>query len=119
MEAWEQQYKAILEEMEKHPVLHDLENDELQPMIWYKKWLLELNAQLDRLTALGLPVSYVDAHMAPDAAIPGLSDEMRSWAAGKGLLYVRDYYNFPPADMPAFGPTEEVYQKNVERWLDS
>lgn len=81
--------------------------------------LLELNAQLDRLTALGLPVSYVDAHMAPDAAIPGLSDEMRSWAAGKGLLYVRDYYNFPPADMPAFGPTEEVYQKNVERWLDS
>lgn len=40
MEAWEQQYKAILEEMEKHPVLHDLENDELQPMIWYKKWLV-------------------------------------------------------------------------------
>lgn len=81
--------------------------------------LLELNAQLDRLKALGLPVSYVDAHMAPDAVIPGLSDEMRSWAAGKGLLYVRDYYNFPPAGMPAFSPTEDGYQENVERWLDS
>lgn len=81
--------------------------------------LLELNAQLDRLTALGLPVSYVDAHMAPDAVIPGLSDEMRTWTAGKGLLYVRDYYNFPPTGLPAFGPTEEGYQKNVECWLNS
>lgn len=81
--------------------------------------LLELNAQLDRLTALGLPVSYVDAHMAPDAVIPCLSDEMHSWATSKGLLYVRSYYNFPPTGMPTFAPTEDGYQKNVERWLDS
>lgn len=81
--------------------------------------LLELNAQLERLTALGLPVCYVDAHMAPDASIPGLSGELRAWAADKGLLYVRDYYCFPPAGMPAFGPSETIYQKHVERWLDS
>lgn len=39
MEAWEQQYVAILEEMEKHPVLHDLAGGEPQPMVWYKQQL--------------------------------------------------------------------------------
>lgn len=80
--------------------------------------MLELNAQLERLTALGLPVSYVDAHMAPDAGIPGLSDEMRCWAEKKGLLYVRDYYHFPDSGMPAFAPTEDTYQKSVDSWLN-
>ena len=67
---------------------------------------------------MGLPVSYVDAHMAPDAGIPGLSDEMRCWAEKKGLLYVRDYYHFPDSGMPAFAPTEDTYQKSVDSWLN-
>lgn len=81
--------------------------------------LLELNAQLERLTRLGLPVRYVDAHMAPDEAIPGLREAMADWAQSKGILYVRDYYRFPPAGMPAFAPTEAQYQVNVDTWLDS
>ena len=53
MEAWEQQYKAILEEMEKHPVLHDLENDELQPMIWYKNgWWAVRAAGITRIVCM-------------------------------------------------------------------
>ena len=41
MEAWEQQYKAMLEEMEKHPVLYDLAGGEPQPMVWYKQQLAD------------------------------------------------------------------------------
>lgn len=81
--------------------------------------LQELNAQLDRLTVLRLPVSYLDAHMMPDDWIPGLADEMADWAAHKGLLYVRSFYSFPPAGMPVFAATEAQYQQNVEHWLDS
>lgn len=81
--------------------------------------MLELNAQLDRLSALGLPVTYVDTHMAPDETIAGLSDCLREWAEEKGLLYVKGYYSFPSAGMPEFAPTEQGYQKNVVKWLDS
>ena len=81
--------------------------------------LLELNAQLERLKHLGLSVHYVDAHMAPDEAVPGLREAMSAWAQRKGLLYVRDYYHFPPAGMPVFAPTEKQYQTNVDSWLRS
>ena len=79
----------------------------------------ECTAQLDRLTRLGLPVSYVDTHMAPDAAVPGLSDRMRAWAQRKGLLYVWDFYHFPRDGMPAFGPSEAIYRQHLDGWLDS
>lgn len=39
MEAWEQQYEAILDEMEKHPALQDLAGGEPRPMVWYKQRL--------------------------------------------------------------------------------
>lgn len=77
----------------------------------------ELNAQLERLTALGLPVSYVDGHMAPDGLLPGLAEHMSVWAQSRGLLYVRDHSRFPSCGMPAFAPSEAAYQSNVEHWL--
>lgn len=79
----------------------------------------ELDAQRERLAALGLPVCYVDTHMSPDAAIPGLSDRIRQWAKENGLLYVRDYYAFPSGGLPEFAASEALYQENVEKWLDS
>lgn len=77
----------------------------------------ELNAQLETLLSLGLPVSYVDGHMAPDGLLPGLAEQMKTWAQGRGLLYVRDHSRFPACGMPAFAPSEAAYQANVEHWL--
>lgn len=79
----------------------------------------ELEAQWRRLAELGLPISYVDTHMAPDAFIPGLSDRMRRWAREKGILYAPDYDAFPSAGLPDYDASEARYQKNIEEWLDS
>ncbi len=77
----------------------------------------ELNAQLETLLSLGLPISYVDGHMAPDGLLPDLAERMRTWAQSHGLLYVRDHSRFPACGMPAFAPSEAAYQANVEHWL--
>lgn len=98
-------YSSVQELADAHPRLEEL--------------MCELEAQRAHLAAQGLPLSYVDTHMLPDFVIPGLSERISRWALEKGLLYVRDYYSFPPAGMPRFAASEKDYQKNVEIWLDS
>lgn len=80
--------------------------------------LREAAAQLDRLTALGLPVSYLDGHMFPTRFLPGLEDALRQWCREKGLRYASDY------DMlyrggPDMAPTYPAFAKNTEKWLQN
>lgn len=69
--------------------------------------LLELNAQLDYLTRLGLSISYVDSHMLPEKYIPGLSVVLGEWAMQKGLLNHLQYYRFPGDKLPTLRHTRE------------
>ena len=56
----------------------------------------EWNAQLDRLTRLGLDIRYADSHMFPEIAFEGLDDEMSRWIQEKGLVDHRYFYNILP-----------------------
>lgn len=78
--------------------------------------LQEADAQLDRLTALGLPITYLDGHMGPEDMIPGLADALAQWCRKKGLLYARPFYRYA-ADQPAFGETYETFSAQVDQWL--
>lgn len=78
--------------------------------------LREASAQLDRLTALGLPITYVDGHMFPYLYVPGLEQALRQWCREKGLLYASAYDGLYQGG-PAFGPTYEAFSQSVEQWL--
>lgn len=78
--------------------------------------LREAAAQLDRLTALGLPVSYLDGHMFPGRFVPGLDDALRQWCREKGLRYASDYDGLYRGG-PAFAPDYRSYSANVDGWL--
>lgn len=78
--------------------------------------LREAAAQLDRLTALGLPITYLDGHMFPNRFIPGLDQALSQWCREKGLLYAA------PLDRlyvggPAFGPTYAAFSHATDQWL--
>lgn len=77
----------------------------------------EFDAQLDRLTRLGLPVSYVDMHMMPYAEIPGLQEEMSRWIAGKGLIDHMPFYRTPDQFEPARATTLEEQAVYWEDWF--
>ncbi|MBP5272647.1 MAG: ChbG/HpnK family deacetylase [Clostridia bacterium] len=81
--------------------------------------LREFDAQLDRLTALGLPVSYVDMHMMPYPEVPGLQEEMSRWIAQKGLIDHMPYYH----SLSSFGPenamTPEEGLAHWREWLSA
>lgn len=62
--------------------------------------IVECEAQLDKLTAAGFKISYVDSHMLPERSIPGLQEELDRWIEAKGLINHRDYYNFFPGGVP-------------------
>lgn len=78
--------------------------------------LREAAAQLDRLTALGLPVSYLDGHMFPGRFVPGLDDALRQWCREKGLRYASDYDGLYLGG-PAFAPDSPGYSAHVDSWL--
>lgn len=78
--------------------------------------LCEAEAQLDRMTRLGLPVSYLDGHMFPDRFVPGLGDALRQWCAGKGLRCAMDFDPLYRGG-PAFADTYEAFRRNTEAWL--
>ncbi len=77
----------------------------------------ECDAQLDKLTWLGLPVVYVDSHMGPELVIPGLQERFREWIASKGLIDAYDYYQ--PADrmIPDYTENDSDYLDSVEKWI--
>jgi chitin disaccharide deacetylase len=62
--------------------------------------LVECEAQLNKLTAAGFNISYVDSHMLPERFIPGLQEELDRWIEAKGLINHRYYYNFFPGGVP-------------------
>ena len=77
--------------------------------------LHEFDAQLDRLTALGLPVAYVDMHMLPYAEIPWLEEEMSRWIARKGLIDHMPYYH----DLAQLSPGKCFgLEEGVALWRD-
>jgi hypothetical protein len=53
--------------------------------------MLEIQAQLDKLRALGFRISYVDTHMAPEYEVPGLEERLSDWTKKEGLLYWNNY----------------------------
>lgn len=81
------------------------------------KVIRECGAQLDKLTKLGLPVVYVDSHMAPELVIPGLLERFRAWIAAKGLIDAYDYYRMTENGAPAYARDDGAYLANVEAWV--
>lgn len=53
--------------------------------------LREYDCQLDHLTRLGFPISYVDSHMEAVRVCPEYDSAVRQWAAGHGLVYAADF----------------------------
>ena len=78
--------------------------------------LQEADAQLDRLTTLGLPITYLDGHMGPEDVVPGLADALAQWCRKKGLLYARPFYRYATGQ-PAFGETYAAFSACVDQWL--
>lgn len=60
----------------------------------------EISAQLDKLAKLGVCADYVDTHMLPEAAVPGLMDALSEFIKSKGLIDQRYFYTFPTAHQP-------------------
>ena len=77
----------------------------------------ELNAQLDYLTSLGVPVSYVDMHMMPYEEIPGFAEEMSGWIRRKGLIDHLPYYRTPAQFEPSPSLTPEEGERHWEAWF--
>lgn len=80
--------------------------------------LQEAGAQLDRLTGLGLPISYLDGHMFPYRFVSGLDEALRQWCQAKGLLYAAAYDRLY-AGSPAFAPTYAAFSESTDRWLQA
>ncbi|MBB3112777.1 hypothetical protein FHS18_004879 [Paenibacillus phyllosphaerae] len=54
--------------------------------------MAELQAQLNRLRALGFHISYADMHMDFSKAIPGFEAEFDDWCSREGLINAIPYY---------------------------
>lgn len=78
--------------------------------------IAELDAQLERLTTLGIPITYVDGHMFPDRIIPGLDEEMKAWAKRKGILCTNDCFALWRGN-PEFADSIPAFWENVHSWL--
>lgn len=81
--------------------------------------LVEYEAQLDRLTELGLKVNYVDSHMVPELFIPGLEKALEEWVSSKGLIDASKYYYFAEPPMPIWGDSKQAYFENIKVWLNA
>ncbi len=81
------------------------------------KIIKEYDAQLDKLTVLGLRVSYADSHMFPELFIEGLEEEFNQWIKRKGLLNSTEYYSSHAAGRPGFTQNEEEFLKSMDNWL--
>lgn len=78
--------------------------------------LAEAQAQLDRLTVAGLPISYLDGHMFPDRFIPGLTGALRSWCREKGLRYASALDHLYQGG-PDFAADSAAFARNTDAWL--
>ncbi len=55
----------------------------------------EVDAQLEKLHALGFDIRYIDSHMFPEMYIDGLDEAMAAFAKRKGLVDHMYFYNLP------------------------
>lgn len=79
--------------------------------------LKEYDAQLDRLTKLGLSVAYADSHMGPELWVSGLAEAIEDWTLKKGLISARYYYSPAKPGQPLFTGKDKDYLKEVRGWL--
>lgn len=79
--------------------------------------LKEYDAQLDKLTVLGLNVEYADSHMIPELFVDGLVEALQEWVKKKGLIDAGAFYCFPPGDALFLGNGEEKDAEAVQRWI--
>lgn len=99
-------YKSILPVREVPSLVDERGVFAMHPMLFREKMpdvdeaVREISAQLDRLISLGLTVEYLDTHMLPEAAVPGLMDALTEFARGKGLIDQRGFYTFPKQHQP-------------------
>ena len=77
----------------------------------------EYDAQLDKLTTLGLQISYADSHMFPELFVEGLEVEFKQWIRRKGLLDSTEYYSNHTAGNPTFTENENEFLISMESWL--
>ncbi len=99
-----------------HPMLFEKQMPRVEEVMW------EIRAQLERLTELGLNVSYIDTHMLPDAVIPGLTEEISRFAKEKGLIDQRWFYTFSNVRQPVPEKWEEQPEQIMReygKWLES
>lgn len=80
--------------------------------------LAEYDAQLERLTHLGLKISYVDSHMGPELLIPGMVQAIHAWSEKKGLIDAGQYYHMADPAGPEYGGDAAQYLENTEKWLE-
>lgn len=104
---WEAVHYTSVLPPEKIPTLVDGKGIfAMHPMMFQKKMpsaeeaIKEISAQLDRLTALGLTIEYIDTHMLPDTVVPGMLDLLSEFAEKKGVIDQRWYYTFPSQHQP-------------------
>lgn len=104
---WEKvHFKSILP-AEQVPSLVDADGVfAMHPLLFENKMpdvgeaIREISAQLDKLTQLGADVEYVDTHMLPEAAVPGLMDRLSEFIRSKGLIDQRYFYTFSNVHQP-------------------
>lgn len=80
---------------------------------------LEMDAQLDLLTRLGLDIRYVDSHMLPERALPGLSGLLADWARQKGLINHIPYYRAGPSLEPRPFDNLADGRRHFLAWLEA
>lgn len=82
--------------------------------------LREYDAQLDRLTRLGLRIEYADSHMIPELFVPGLPEALQEWVRRKGLIDAGKYYRMEEGEpLPGLNGEPEGDYLQVKKWKES
>lgn len=81
----------------------------------------EIEAQLDFLVKLGLTIEYIDTHMLPEAAVPGLKEALSEFSRRKGLIDHRWFYTVSSVHQPVLTGEHLLEQdiKAYEEWFVS
>ena len=125
---WEQvHFKSVLHPEEIPSLVNEEGIFRMHPMMFAYKMpeteecIREISAQLDKLTALGLTIEYVDTHMLPDAVIPELKEALTEFARKKGLVDQRWFYTFADEHQPMLNG-KDGREKDLEaykNWFSS
>lgn len=125
---WEEvHFRSVLHPKEIPSLVNEEGIFAMHPMLFAERMpkteecIREFSAQLDKLTAFGLTVSYVDTHMLPDAVVPGLKEALTEFCRKKGLVDQRWFYTFAKEHQPVLN--QKNNQKNnlleYQKWFES